>query len=131
MPFPISLESIAETESALGVTFPAVFKAQMSRSNGGEVEVADETWSLHPFLDKTSPKTIGRTCNDIKHETAEARKWEGFPPDGVALANNGSGDLLFLRPDGSALGKRVWMFWHETDELTVALDDVADLWRSP
>jgi hypothetical protein len=129
MPLPIPLDKIQETEAALGVTLPALFKAQMSRSNGGEVEIDGEGWFLFPLRDTTSRETTRRSAGDIIHETKEALASDlGFPDDGIAIAENNGGDLLFLRRDGAVVRKEVWTFLHEGGELRQILDDVADLW---
>lgn len=132
MPFPIPLEKIAETEAAMGVIFPALFKARMNRDNGGELLFdEDESWWLFPFFDTTNRKTIARSCNDIRRETEQLRAAGlGFPADAVAIAHNGSGDHLFLRSNGtSELGREVWLFRHEGGEVSQLLDDVAELWN--
>jgi hypothetical protein len=129
MPFPISFATIAETEAALGATFPAAFKLQMSRSNGGVVYVGEETWFLFPFRDSTSHERIRRTASDIRYETKAAIDDAlGFPADGVAIAKNGGGDLLFLRREGARLRDEVCLFQLHGGEVGIALDDVAELW---
>lgn len=133
MPFPVPLAKIAETEAALGVTFPAIFKARMSKQNGGEVYLGDDEdpWFLHPFFDTTDRKTLARSASDIRRETERARTWPGFPADGVVIAHDGSGDQLVLRPSvAGELGRDVWLFQHAGGELAKVLDDVAELWDS-
>jgi hypothetical protein len=130
MPLPVSLATIAETEAELGVSFSASFKLHMSRCNGGEVSIDDEVWWLFPFRDSTDRRTIRRTAEDIRRETQTAQQdGLGFPADGIAIAHNGSGDLLFLRREGDRLQDEVWVFRLHGGELSVALNDVDELWQ--
>ncbi len=130
MPFPISFATMAETEAALDVSFPARFKLYMSRSNGGDVQVGGETWFLFPFRDTSNRERIRRTANDIGHETKEMLEADvGFPREGIAIADNGAGDCLFLRRDGDRLRDEVWRFQLDGGESAIVLDDVADLWE--
>jgi hypothetical protein len=130
VPLPVSLSTIAGTEAALNVTFPAMFKTRMARSNGDCVSLDDETWFLYPFWDPTDPRTIRRTSQDIKHETREVLQANiGFPADGIAIAHNDAGDRLLLRRRGNVLGNEVWLFRLHGGELHQVLDDVAALWN--
>jgi hypothetical protein len=129
MPLPIPFSRIAETEAALGA-FPAAFKLHMSRSNGGDVQLDGEVWFLFPFRDATNRETIRRSAEDIGRETQHAiEAGVGFPTDGVAIAHNGAGDLLFLRRDGDRLRDEVLLFRLRGGEVVVALEDVAELWE--
>jgi len=130
MSLPITLENIAATETAMGLTFPATFKAHMSRANGGSVQLDHESWFLIPFWDPTDTRTIRRTSQDIKYETLEMRNSNvGFPEDGITIAKNGAGDWLILKSRGGIVGREVWEFTLRGGELHLVLDDVADLWR--
>lgn len=117
MPFDVSDEFICEMERKLGLTFPPAFHEGMCRVNGGEVD----EWQLYPVQDTSSRKRLSRTSNDITYETDEAREWDGFPAEGVALASNGSGDLIVAMPDamGTSVEDRLYSWSHETGELTV------------
>ena len=112
MPFPVSEQRIIEAERALGRTLPQELRRRLMRNNGGEVVVEDDDWSLHPVWDPTDRKTKGRTASHILAETAAARSWVSFPPDGVSLASNGSGDRLITCGNGD----HVFMWEHETGE---------------
>jgi hypothetical protein len=130
MPLPIPLERIADTERALGATFPNAFKMYMSRSNGGSVSLGGEAWFLFPLRDSTNRETIRRSAEDVCHETERAIGADlSFPADGVAIAHNGAGDLLLFRRTGDRLGPAVWTYELRGGELTCAVDDVAELWE--
>ena len=120
MPFPVDERWIREAEEALGRRFPDTFRQRMMRDNGGEIDAAGDAWALYPLYDQSDRTHIKRTCNHIVVETQSARSWAGFPEHAVAIASNGSGDLLVLLPDqndSSALGSLVHLWSHETREL--------------
>lgn len=130
MPFPITATEIAKTEAKLGVRFPDAFKLAMSEDNGGEIEAAEESWQLFPFLDTSDRKRLSRTCNDITMETKAAREWRGFPPSGFAIAQSACGDLLILLPsegDPLHLDDTIHLWNHETGELSEVACSLVDL----
>ena len=130
MPFPTTLEFIVEAENHLGVQLPESFRTHLLASNGGEVDVEDDTWQVYPVFDKSDRKHIARTANHIVYETKQARSWPGFPVQAVAIADNGSGDkLVFLpgAPDAKQLGSAVHLWDHETRETSVVAEDFNQL----
>jgi hypothetical protein len=60
--------------------------------------------------DDTDRRRAARTASHVVHETREARDWENFPRDAIAIASNGSGDLLLSRIGGAQVER--WN--HET-----------------
>jgi hypothetical protein len=133
MAFPVDMKWITQTESKLGVRFPAAFVTSMSRMNGGSVRTKIDVFELHPFLDGSDRKRIGRTCNSIDRETATARTFSEFPSDAVAIGANGGGDLLVLIPmeDRSEILDHAVYWWdHETGEIDLVADDFSDLSKS-
>lgn len=130
MSFPIDELHIVEAENALGVKFPSRFKEKMKRENGREVEIGNDAYTLYPFFDKTDIKRIKRTANHIVLETKNAREWNNFPSNGIAIGDNGSGDKLVLLPDGNSptnLSDQIYIWSHETGELNVVADDINEL----
>jgi hypothetical protein len=130
MPFPVDSEWITETETKLGVRFPASFVVAMSKMNGGAVDVGTDVFWLHPFMDKSDKKRIQRTCNSICRETASLRELEYFQNELVAIGHNGGGDALVLKPmddDPTTLEHAVYRWDHETSELHHAADDFNEL----
>jgi hypothetical protein len=75
-------------------------------------------------FDDSDRKRAGRTANHIFRETQNARQWHGFPTGAVAVAANGTGDLLvFLAGGGDTLSGRLHHWDHETAECSpTALD---------
>ena len=132
MPFPVDAKWIAETESKLGVRFPASYVVAMTQMNGGAVDVETDVFWLHPFFDQSSRKRIQRTCNSVCRETATMREFEYFQNELIAIGHNGSGDALVLKPmqnDPSCLQHAVYWWNMETSEIHHVADDFNDLNR--
>ena len=131
MPFPLAMRFVRETAQKLGRALPLGYVARICRANGGDVRVGPDWFTLTPILDTTDRKRLARTCNDIVRETDSARQRPGFPPDALAIGNNGGGDLLVLLPDLIAPHLRfadaVYWWDHETGELNRVADCFEDL----
>ncbi|WP_437921920.1 SMI1/KNR4 family protein [Sphingobacterium sp. LRF_L2] len=120
MPFPVDIKYILETEQELEFVFPESFKSKMIKENGGELMTGDGDWQLFPFFDKSDNKRMSRTCNHIVLETKQAREWDNFPDNGIAIASNGSGDNLVLLPfdnDNKKLKEEIYLWQHETGDI--------------
>lgn len=129
MPFDLNEEYIVQAEAKLGATLPQSYRSAMMAANGGEVATEEEDWSLYPILDSSDKKRLSRTCNDIVAETRSCAGWHRFPPQAVAIANNGFGDQLVFRRAGDSFEPAVYLWSHETGELAKVADDFADLER--
>ena len=129
MPFPVDSVFIDRAAEKLGIRLPLSYIAHMQRSNGGDVEAADDTWQLYPIFDDSDKTRIKRTCNDIVRETKLAREWPDFPGNAVAIADNGTGDKLVFVPNesGERLAEVVYWWDHETGELAAVADDFGEL----
>ena len=130
MPFPVDNQYIIDAEKELDVTFPQAFKEKMKIENGGEIETADDSWIIHPFFDKSDVKRIKRTANHIILETKNSRAWSNFPPTGIAIGDNGTGDKLILLPSGdhpTQLSEMIFFWSHETGETEEVADNINDL----
>ncbi|MFO1044085.1 MAG: SMI1/KNR4 family protein [Planctomycetaceae bacterium] len=131
MPFPVDVRWITETEQKLGVHFPASFVTAMVRMNGGTVDAGFDRFELFPFLDGTDRKRLQRTCGSIDRETISSRKSSNvFPRDGVAIGENGGGDLLLMIPlpeHPDTLQHTVYWWDHETGQIEIVADDFGDL----
>lgn len=108
---------------------PKDFRDRLLLDNGGEIEALDDTWQLNPVFDASDPRRAKRTASHIVRETAQARRWSGFPPDAVAIASDGSGNhLVFLSaPGGASLQDAVYVWWHEGGELEQVSDSFSEL----
>jgi len=130
MAFPVDEEYINEAEQQLGLKFPLSFRDKLKIENGGEVETADDVWVIYPVFDKTDIKRIKRTTNNIIFETSESRGWGNFPPGGVAIGGNGSGDRLILLPkdkDSTQLSDKIYFWSHETGEVAEIAKDINEI----
>jgi hypothetical protein len=114
MGFPAKAEQIRAAEAELGRSLPREHFLRLSADNGGEIQGADDVWQLHPVWDATDRKRMGRTANHIVVETQSARERAGFPAGAVAIASNGTGDLLILLPSD----ERIYFWAHDTGERT-------------
>ena len=108
---------VSKTEASLGRRFPAALRTRYLAENGGEIVVAEDDWELFPIQDLSDRKRAARTAGHVVHETELARGWSEFPSDAVAIATNGCGDMLVLRPsptDESAWADMIFIWNHET-----------------
>lgn len=128
MAFPVDLKYIMEAEEELGVSFPALFKEKMTAENGGEAITENDNWNLYPFFDKSGKKRISRTCNHIILETKQAREWDNFPVNAIAIAGNGCGDYLILLSDNNEkLGEYIYLWHHETGDYEQVAENIKEL----
>ena len=117
MALPTHQKSIDNAEASLGLSLPAWLKERLIRENGGEIETGEDIWQLFSVLDTSDRKTASRSATNIVSETKSAHTWTGFPPNAIAIADNGTGDLLILLADESGqLGPEVYLWMHDSDE---------------
>lgn len=128
MPFPTDIQYVERAAKRLGLRFPSAYVDFLLHSNGGDLSADDDEWQLYPVFDDTDRKRAARTCNDVVHETNEARVWSKFPQDAVAIAGNGTGDQLLLRCDSNGkLSSAIFRWDHETGECTQIAQDIGEL----
>ncbi|WP_062062931.1 SMI1/KNR4 family protein [Aquimarina longa] len=128
MPFPIDEKYIIETESELNVKFPTEFKNRMIKSNGGEIVSDEFEFELYPFFDKSDRKRISRTCNHIGLETKNAKEWNRFPENGIAIGSDGFGNLIILTHNGNGiLTEKVYYWNHESGEIERIAESIKKL----
>ena len=122
MAFPTDIKYIETAEKALGVSLPSAWRCRLLSSNGGELYLAEEDWTVFPVFDTSDRKKTSRTANHIVRENQSAREWRGFPPAAIAVAENGSGDYLVFLPSQSSPGvldEKLLLWSHETCALSV------------
>ena len=127
MGLPTQQKYIDNAEASLGLSLPSWLKTRLLRENGGEIEAGDDIWQLFSVLDTSDRKTASRSATNIVSETKSARAWTGFPTNAIAIADNGTGDLLILLTDNiGQLGSEVYLWMHDSDDdperLTVSID---------
>ena len=130
MAFPLDEKYIKETETEFNVKFPSEFKNRMIKSNGGELLISDKfKFELYPFFDKTDRKRISRTCNHIGLETKNAREWNGFPDNVIAIGEDGYGNQLILTHNGNGNLTEELYFWnHETRQMEKIAESINKLY---
>ncbi|GFK18439.1 SMI1/KNR4 family protein [Corynebacterium glutamicum] len=112
MAFPVTEDKILAAEETLGRRLPETLRERLLQNNGGEViDNENNDWILHPVRDDSDRKRLVRTANDIIRETESAREWDNFPENAIAIANDGTGDLIILLPDDDA-----FYIWSHEDE---------------
>ena len=116
MAFSAPEHKIIAAERALGRKLPEPLRSRIAQYNGGEVSTDIDDWQLHPVRDDTDRKRLARSASDIVLETETARNWPGFPTHGIAVASNGTGDLLILLPHSDS----IWLWSHETGVVGIA-----------
>lgn len=119
MALPTSKNFVEQAEAKLCVSLPTWLRSRLLAKNGGTIETANDEWELFSVFDTTDRKSIARSSTNIPGETESARRWPGFPPSAVAIASNGTGDLLVLFPaaaDPTSLGPTVYHWRHATGE---------------
>lgn len=130
MAFPVEERFIIETEKKLGAKLPLSYVKKMMNDNGGEVQTPPDAWVLYPIFDSSDKKRLKKTCNDIVKETQNARGWNGFPEDAVAIGSNGCGDQLVILRDKESpeiLADEVYWWDHETGKLNMVAMKFDDL----
>lgn len=128
MPFPIEEKYIIDTEKELSVLFPIQFKNRMIQLNGGELVSDEFEFELFPFFDTSDNKRISRTSNHIGLETKNARKWHTFPDNGIAIGNDGFGNLILLIHNGDGnLSDDIYFWDHETGQIEKIASSIDEL----
>lgn len=119
MAYPTDEARLREAEAQLGWSLPAPLRERLLRDNGGSIRCDGDEWQLFPVWDPTDRRTMRKTAKHLVAETRQAvTGWAGFPPDAIAIAANGSGDLLILRRGSDVI--ELWL--HETREVLPASD---------
>ena len=127
MPFPLDQRWIEAAEKELGKRLPDSYRGRLMRDNGGSINAASDSWTLHPIFDQSDRKRIKRSFNHVLAETKSAKSWRGFPQGGLAIADNGTGNMLILLPDeqsDDSFGPMVYFWDHETAQ-TEPIGDLA------
>lgn len=109
MPRTVSIERIKILESEIRARFPASYVSRMMNNNGG-MRVSDiEEWEMAKIRDNTDNESIKKNVYDIKECTDGALKWKYFPRNGVAIGDNGLGDVMFFHINGSNIGPELYV----------------------
>jgi SMI1 / KNR4 family (SUKH-1) len=107
-------QMIKDLELKLKGWLPNDYKDRMKRNNGGMQITEDDEWEMASIRDNSSADGIRKTSNDVILCTDGALKWQFFPRNGIAIGDNGLGDVLFFHKNGSHIGPELYMYFHET-----------------
>lgn len=125
MPFDLDERDVAE--AGLGARLPESYRTAMMAKNGGEYEKDHRVWFFYPILDKSDKKRMARTSNHVLSETATSRTYGHFPNDALAIASDDEGNQLVLRRSGSEFEDAVFVWDHDTGEITRIANDFSEL----
>jgi len=130
MAFPVEEKYIRKAETESDVKFPSSYINKLIIENGGELDTEDNLWIFFPVFDDSDRKRILRTANHIIRENKSAKEWENFPENGLAIAENGSGDyLIYLIEDNKEIRDDIYFWNHETGELEKVADSIKELFE--
>ena len=90
VPFDLSEEQLAWTESELCAKLPHEYREAMKVDNGGEASTEEDDWEFYPIRDTSDRKRVSRTCNHIINETESCRGFGNFPENAMPLQAMGS-----------------------------------------
>ena len=129
MAFPIDEKQIRHLEESLGSPLPESYKSFMLPNNGGEIELADLDWELHPIRDTTDRKRIARTTSHVLVENQSYAEWDNAAPDTLSIGDDGCGNRIVLQKLDGKYQDEIFVWDHETGELTKLADSISEATR--
>ena len=127
MAFNLDEKYIKEAENKLGALLPDAYKKEMMQNNGGTIYLDDEDWELFPIADNSDKKRIARSANHIIYETNQANKWANFPKGALAIASDGSGNLLIFKQENGKYLDEIYLWNHETGDVGMGANSFEEL----
>ncbi|MGE7768802.1 SMI1/KNR4 family protein [Peribacillus sp. NPDC096540] len=100
---------IKSAEEQLGVVFPKQYKELFKLSNNAQID----EWTLFPIKDS---KNLKRTWDDIVRQNQDVRD-EGMADDLISIGEDGTGDKLCFRIVDTVMDGKIYIWYHETEEL--------------
>ncbi|MFS0764601.1 MULTISPECIES: SMI1/KNR4 family protein [Peribacillus] len=100
---------IKSAEEQLRVVFPKQFKELFKLSNNAQIDV----WTLFPIKDS---KNLKRTWDDIVRQNQDVRD-ERMADDLISIGEDGTGDILCFRIVDTVMDGKIYIWYHETEEL--------------
>ncbi|AGK54490.1 SMI1/KNR4 family protein [Bacillus sp. 1NLA3E] len=101
--------NIKSAEEQLGVAFPNQYKDLFKLTNNAQIG----EWTLFPIKD---PKNLKRTWDDIVRQNQEVRD-EGMAVNLISIGEDGTGDKLCFRIVDTVMLNKVYIWYHETEEV--------------
>ncbi|MBT2603232.1 SMI1/KNR4 family protein [Bacillus sp. ISL-53] len=96
-------------EEQLGVIFPKQYKELFKLSNNAQID----EWTLFPIKES---KNLKRTWDDIVRQNQDVRD-EGMAEDLISIGEDGTGDKLCFRIVDTEMDGKIYIWYHETEEL--------------
>jgi hypothetical protein len=100
---------IKSAEEQLGVIFPKQYKELFKLSNNAQID----EWTLFPIKES---KNLKRTWDDIVRQNQDVRD-EGMAEDLISIGEDGTGDKLCFRIVDTVMDGKIYIWYHETEEL--------------
>ncbi|MEK4069925.1 SMI1/KNR4 family protein [Peribacillus sp. FSL R5-0717] len=100
---------IKSAEEKLGVVFPEQYKELFKLSNNAQID----EWTLFPIKDS---KNLKRTWDDVVRQNQDVRD-EGMADDLISIGEDGTGDKLCFRIVDTVMDDKIYIWYHETEEL--------------
>jgi cell wall assembly regulator SMI1 len=100
---------IKSAEEQLGVIFPKQYKELFKLSNNAQID----EWTLFPIKES---KNLKRTWADIVRQNQDVRD-EGMAEDLISIGEDGTGDKLCFRIVDTEMDGKIYIWYHETEEL--------------
>ncbi|MFJ7508627.1 SMI1/KNR4 family protein [Peribacillus simplex] len=100
---------IKSAEEQLGVIFPKQYKDLFKLSNNAQID----EWTLFPIKES---KNLKRTWDDIVRQNQDVRG-EGMAADLISIGEDGTGDKLCFRIVDTVMDGKIYIWYHETEEL--------------
>lgn len=100
---------IKSAEEQLGVIFPKQYKELFKLSNNAQID----EWTLFPIKEF---KNLKRTWDDIVRQNQDVRD-EGMAEDLISIGEGGTGDKLCFRIVDTVMDGKIYIWYHETEEL--------------
>ncbi|SIS14463.1 SMI1-KNR4 cell-wall [Peribacillus simplex] len=100
---------IKSAEEQLGVVFPKQYKELFKLSNNAQID----EWTLFPIKDS---KNLKRTWDDIVRQNQDVRD-EGMADNLISIGEDGTGDKLCFRIVDTVMDGKIYIWYHETEEL--------------
>jgi len=110
--------NIKSAEEQLGVAFPNQYKDLFKLTNNAQIG----EWTLFPIKD---PKNLKRTWDDIVRQNQDVRD-EGMAADLISIGEDGTGDKLCFRIVDTVMDNKVYIWYHETEEVEETASDLKE-----
>ena len=109
---------IKAAEEQLDVDFPKQYIELFRRSNNAQID----EWSLFPIKDV---KNLKKTWDDIVRQNQDLRD-DGLADALLSIGEDGTGDKVCFRIVDSVIDGKVYIWYHETEEIEEAASNLRE-----